>query len=252
MWGWLEDIKKLFGNDSEFVESVQIAAQDRIASPFYGYFLISWLVFNWRIIYSAFFINQENLYHKTGLLRIEYLNSIIPPRLSWMFFFNFFVFPFLLTIFFFWISPLISRFFFRKHIRNKKALKVIELQENQEIKIEEKALTEAEVALMNEQIEKALQERKAAKETPEVLWENEFKKFQNSKIFPKLQQIINSIYSYAGKIHYKNFGEEFDVDNDIIVYADTSDLITFDENRQISLTEKGKFFIKKFSELEAV
>ncbi len=135
-----ENIKSVLGASNEFLDSAEIALNERITSPFYGYFVVAWLLFNWRLLYDAFFVDQEILYKKTGLLRSEYLNSLFPNPLSVEFVAHSLVFPLLLTILFFWIFPYGTRIFYRKSIKNQIELKIIELQETQKEKREEKNL----------------------------------------------------------------------------------------------------------------
>ncbi len=245
-------IKDFLGDSNEFIESATIAAEDRITSPFYGYFLISWFIFNWKIVYVAFFIDQTKLYEKTGLLRNEYLNSIIPSHLSWNFWFYFAICPFLLTVFFFWISPYFTRHFFRKNIRNKKQLKIIELQESQEVKKEEKALVKAETALIEEKVEKVKREKKAVKETPEVIWENEFEIFRKHPIYSGMDSLKKILYERSGLTREWD-GNQYRlmINSDILAAADSRGLVEIQGSgklEKIELTPKGKFFMAKFLE----
>lgn len=248
-------IKDFLGGSNEFVESATIAAEDRITSPFYGYFLISWFLVNWRLPYAAFFVDEEKLFERSGLLRNEYLDlltpahSIYPFNVSATFVLHFFVYPFILTLFFFWVSPLVTRHFFRKNIRNKKQLKVIELQESREIKEKELEIEKQKTAIVEERVERA----KTASETPEVIWFQDFEIFKESKLFDKFQQIIDSVYKHGGRIRSRT--EEsvrvFEIDNDLLVYADSNELIEIDQvTRKITLRDKGRFFVKKYSELK--
>lgn len=46
---------------SEFSDSFKKIFEERISSPFYGSLIISWLLWNWRIPYVTFFVDQDKL-----------------------------------------------------------------------------------------------------------------------------------------------------------------------------------------------
>lgn len=57
---------------NELTKSIKAVLYERIQSPLAGTFLISWLVWNWKIIYATFFISE----YKLGGTRIDYIISI--------------------------------------------------------------------------------------------------------------------------------------------------------------------------------
>lgn len=247
-------IKEYFGISShnEVIASTEIALSDRIASPFYGYFALSWIVFNWKLIYIAFFIDQSRLFEKTNLLRIEYLVSLTPTYPGFSFFWQFLIGPALLAFLALWVFPYGTRIFFRKNLRNKVALKVIELQELRKEKTEERELKKAETKLIETEIEHAKVEKKAAQEQPEILWEREYYQFKILPLFKKFSFIVESVYEHSGNITthhpYNDDVVTFQIPKDILAYAHTNNLVVFDETkRKIDLTEKGKLFVRKYS-----
>lgn len=247
-----KDLKDILGlsDGNELVASAEIALSERIASPFYGYFLISWLIINWKIIYVAFFLDQQYLFEKTGLLRNEYLQTIIPPfgpQYLWQFLLE----PTILAWAILWLFPYGTRVFYRKSLRNKKALKVIELRELRKEQQQRVELTKTETELFESELEKKRIEKVAASESPELLWENEYKEFEKSYLYGKFREIIESIYKHSGYVSYVN--EKY-ISTDMLAFADTRDLIQFVEgsSNQIKLTPKGKFFASKFLEKNPV
>lgn len=46
---------------SEFKKSVDGILSERLASPLYGTFIVSWLLWNWKIIYLTLFINKDEI-----------------------------------------------------------------------------------------------------------------------------------------------------------------------------------------------
>ena len=72
---------------NEYKKSARSVFEERISSPFYGAFLFSWLVLNWKIVYLTIFVNQDII---EPLTKIEYIQEnyiniytlIILPLLS--------------------------------------------------------------------------------------------------------------------------------------------------------------------------
>lgn len=252
----MDNLKEFFGETNEVVQSTQIAVEDRLSSPFYGYFIIAWLVVNWHPLYIAFFIDQGKIFEKTGFLRNEYLFSILPISHTQEFWWKFFLFPLTLTLLFFWVFPYGTRIFYRKSIRNQKALRIIELQENKKEAVQEKELAKAEVSLIKEEIEKAKEEKRAAKETPEVVWEREFKNFQKIPLYQKFDYIVRSVYEHNGDITVRNTDIysgpiTFRIPQDILAFSHTNGLVTLDKKEgKIELTEKGRFFVLQYIQVK--
>lgn len=237
-----QKLKEFVGisDQNELLASAEMALSDRLASPFYGYFIISWLLVNWSLVYAALFINQEILFDKTGLLRTEYVTLFIPNVSSTDFWLQFIIGPIALSIIAIFFAPYGTRVFYRQSVRNRVALKVIELQELRQERKEEVALAKDETALIKSELDRAKIEREAARENPEVLWEQEFKKFLKNlpEVFklPDLQQ-----YAYANT--YLS-----DSQKQRLAYLHLIGLINFYDPHHVELTEKGKFFLRRYIE----
>ncbi len=64
---------------SDFKNSIDKILHERLTSPFWGAFISSWLVFNWRIPYVSIFVDQDKL--PNGTTRIDYIiNTCITDR----------------------------------------------------------------------------------------------------------------------------------------------------------------------------
>jgi hypothetical protein len=57
---------------SEYKKSAKILFEERLSSPLYGTFIISWVICNWKIIYLTLFIGQEQI---KPLTKIEYISK---------------------------------------------------------------------------------------------------------------------------------------------------------------------------------
>jgi hypothetical protein len=68
---------------SEFTNSLTKIFNERISSPFYGSLIVSWLLWNWKIPYVTFFVDQARL---GSITKIEYIlaNCDKPWHLYWL------------------------------------------------------------------------------------------------------------------------------------------------------------------------
>lgn len=79
----IDDLKKSFDQ----------IIYERTTSPFYGSFIISWCLWNWKIIYLTFFVSQD---------KIDYIVT------NFSAFKNIFIFPLLSSIFIITLVPFIT------------------------------------------------------------------------------------------------------------------------------------------------
>lgn len=45
----------------EIKKSINAIFEERVSSPFYGTLIVSWLIWNWKIVYLTFFVDQSKL-----------------------------------------------------------------------------------------------------------------------------------------------------------------------------------------------
>ena len=55
----------------EFKKSINNILYERVTSPFYGTFIISWLIWNWNIVYLTLFVSEKSL----KVSKLVYINS---------------------------------------------------------------------------------------------------------------------------------------------------------------------------------
>jgi hypothetical protein len=77
---------------NEYLKSFRAAVGDRFSSPLFGNFILSWIVFNWKIIYVTLFIDADKLFDKELLAKgvaqpitkLDYIQRyLIEPHHSW-------------------------------------------------------------------------------------------------------------------------------------------------------------------------
>jgi hypothetical protein len=236
-------VKEILGEKHDITESVREGLADRLSSPFYGYFLVSWFIVNWDFVYSAFFVDGKIIYEKTKLLKNEYLlQKILPVHyVSFEYWWAFLVLPLILTFVALWPMQFVTRLVYRKHIENKKAEEMIKASA---------LVVKAEAEVKQAKIEKAAEEV-----SPKLIWKREFDEFKKHSLFSEFQKVIDCVYSNGGKIYNKYYDEdvhewfEFSLPQDMLVYADVNGLIIKGEN-VITLTDKGREFVKTYTNRE--
>ena len=240
------------GNKGEISASIDETIKEKTKSPFYGSFILSWIIINWKLLYILIFISSDKIFEKANLLKNEYITNLLPPIKSWEHWLNFAIYPFLLSIFIFWVLPFITREFYKKSIRNSIRLEKIRLDETTEKTEQVTKLVEKETALIAQEVEQSKQKKRAKAEDPEILWEREFKDFQKNVVYSRLGEIVNVLYDNGGRtIKYINNTRIRQVNANTLAVLDTKGLIKIieediDEPEKIELTEKGRFFLDRY------
>ncbi|KKT74217.1 MAG: hypothetical protein UW71_C0031G0002 [Parcubacteria group bacterium GW2011_GWB1_44_7] len=91
-------------NGNEILGSIHEAIKERFFSPFYGTFIISWLIFHWKFVYTAFFVSEEKIWESAGLLKNDYLSETFFDFSSLHFYISW-ILPFVLTYLIIWRFP---------------------------------------------------------------------------------------------------------------------------------------------------
>ncbi|KKU57190.1 MAG: hypothetical protein UX81_C0043G0010 [Parcubacteria group bacterium GW2011_GWA2_47_12] len=248
-------------NGNEILGSIHEAIKERFFSPFYGTFIISWLIFHWKFVYTAFFVSEEKIWESAGLLKNDYLSETFFDFSSLHFYISW-ILPFVLTYLIIWRFPKwISIPAFREDLDNitKKQKMLITAEKELEIQqvakvdvVVERVRKETEVKQAEKKIKQVEGEiKKIAEETkPEQKWIFEYQRFKSLPVYNKFEIILKSIYQHRGEINVTNNNNQiiFQIPQDILAFSHTNDLIDFDKQKEkIELTEKGKFFVKEFS-----
>ncbi|MCF6294695.1 MAG: hypothetical protein L3J25_03280 [Flavobacteriaceae bacterium] len=104
----------------EEIDSVKKEIKERLTSPFWGKFILSWFIWNWKIPYVTFFVKEVNLEEN----RLEYISRYLKPDDFWGFIIVYII-PLIITAVLIWVIPYISHIAFEvsEKFRKKKALK---------------------------------------------------------------------------------------------------------------------------------
>lgn len=245
---------------TEFKKSIDNILHERISSPLFGSFLISWLVWNWKIIYLTIFISEKTIGgNKINFIQDNYVNinyQIWYPIISTILLIA--VYPFFATGAY-WVSLRFSQW--RINLKNKEEKKQL-LSVEQSIELREEIRTQEEkfdrllksktdeINLLKQEIQNYRDQLKAFNEniaelpaeTKTSLFEKEYQALKENeallkefeKIAPKAQREL-VMFSEGNSIN-KNLFDYF-LANDYIVKKATG---------IYGFTEKGKYLNKLF------
>lgn len=241
--------------NNEIIDSINNDLKRRFSSPLYGTFIISWLMFNWEFIVTLFFVSEEKIWEKYGFLKSvyikeEFFNYIDKPSLILFHY----IFPIVSTFLIIWVTPkFLSIPAFRQGEKNRIKKKQITIQEELQLEVAKQELEKENIERLKITTQKIKKEQQVKKLDPSVIWEKEYNNFINSEFSKEFKYIPESIYEHSGKITIIGDFESraFKIPTEVLIFSDTNGLVNLDHRtNKISLTEKGKFFVKKYSERE--
>lgn len=241
---------------SELKKSISYILYERITSPLYGTFIISWLAWNWKIPYVTLFVNENKL----SVNRIDF---IINSSLNWKILF---LYPALSTVFLITIMPFISTgaFWIALKFDNWRRTIKIEIENKQLLTLEQSIEIREEMRTQMErfaqQMENKDKENITLKSTIEALQER--KK-------PKLHEPDNPVRMLTDKERYEKEYNKLSLNNNFLGYVlqiaeniqngyslsgiPTPAVSFFVANNLIDkingrydFTEKGKYFLKEY------
>lgn len=230
----------------------------------YGFF---WLLMHAQGVYTTFFVSQDFIYKKYGLLKNEYVYKyffgyrtvpifayahthhvyLVEWRSLWGL-----ILPAILTYAYIWLLPkhvLIRAY--QEEQRHKTAKKMFKFEQEQEVIKFEKETAEQKTDAVEAEITLAKKEKQAAELDPQIAWAKEYEEFEKDPAFQGFSTIINAYYDHSGnaKPYYdNNVGQvQFEVPSGMLAIADSNGLITLDtKTNTFGLTPKGRYFVKRF------
>ncbi|HAS00115.1 MAG: hypothetical protein US57_C0001G0061 [Candidatus Moranbacteria bacterium GW2011_GWC2_37_73] len=231
----------------EAKKSLEKNLGEKLVSPFWGAFIASWLVWNWRVWYVTFFVDSDLLMQSKSVLKIDYLLTFYPVSHLWSIAYSLFT-PFLFSyLVVFWL-PKITKKYYLKSLEYEYDIKTVKLKKEEDfLKLEGKKFQAEEIKLEAE--EKVLKKETAVKKiksekSQEEAWDDEYEIFKGSNYFNSFDSIRQT--------YYEGNRWASDIPLGIKVYCDTHELIEIVPNssgsEKFNLTEKGKYFMKKYSE----
>lgn len=232
-------------NMKQILDSCEKVVQQKLSNSVYGNFVFFWIAFHWNFLFSMFALDDTKILQQTGLLKNDYLVATFFNIHDWYFWVSW-IMPFLLTYLAIWHFPkFIFIPAFKKDEDARTEKKIIRIEKEKKIQQKEKELAGEEIKKLEIVEEKIEKERNIENINPELKWEKEYKKFKEYPFYD-FGSIIQCVYENGGSVPNIVSGE-------IIAHAEANGLITVFEGSptdgtKIKLTEKGKFFIKRYLE----
>lgn len=236
---------------NEIVDSLKDEMNKRLNSSFYGTYFIFWVIFHYKFIFALFFVSEGKIWDGTNMLKSDYLGKEFFNTSDWHFYI-YWIIPLVFTwIFIKYFPQYITLPLFRTEQSFETQKKIIQIDEQRKLEIEETKLKKEIIKKTDEDIKKVQREKTVQELDPTISWKEEYDQFRRSIFYRKFNLIIDCIYKHKGEINiiedYTN-RVIFELPQDILVYSHANNLINLDkEAEKINLTEKGKFFIKQYS-----
>lgn len=227
---------------------------ERAKSQIYGIFTFWVIIFHLPVIFTSLFVDQDLIYKETNMLKNEYIRETFfnfNHWETWTWEIGLVIISLILTYLMIWILPktIIARaydreledHYAREHKKNKKEK---ELNKERSV-VADKQLQTAE------KIESAALKQENAGTIEKQQWEKEYEQFEKTHLSQNFDELIDALYSHSGKIKVTDDYDRsviFELDRDLLAYADANGLVNLDNKNTISLTDKGRYFVKKYQE----
>lgn len=239
----------------EIIKEIFTAFKEKISSPFFRYFSISWLLWNYKFVYFITFVDEaiyEKVHHIT---KYDYLINHTYFYGSW--YCNIAIFliaPLISTWFMIFVFPEINVKFLRKYIQTlndeydekqqrRKKIKLWDL-EIAKITLEE---TQTETSIIEEQVkQKEVVKEKEVNQFDE--WKKEYGEFKSTTAYKDFSNIIEIVNFYNW--YFTSVNTPYKIRVNTISYLLANNIIVKSEkeNRHHLFTEKWKYFSKLYFE----
>lgn len=247
----------------ELIKSLTGWFKEKLSSPLYFIFIFAFISWNWKTFYILFFedsilLKSTHVEYVQQFSRIYYqipyqgnLIDLFLHPFNWILVILFiFAVPIIVTYLFIWELPKLNSLAHKTYLTYEFIRKAEFHKQN--------TVFQETVAGEKEKESKALKRQVVAKEeitsqlTKEEKWEIEYENFKKNKTFLSFNSILNSIYKNEGQISIVQDGQWVRIINaNILATADSLDLILISKRNNyeyVELTEKGKYFSKKYLE----
>lgn len=239
-------------------EDIEKEADNKLSNPFYFNLIMYEIIFHWKFFVVLFFVSEDNILKHYNILKVEYLANILffNGYSSFDWYYNPYRWLYLIIVGF--LLPIgmtiLSVWFFEDLFLRKAKLKVetdkLETK-RQTVNIEKRFLevSKQEIKIVSAQ-KRIKEEKKNILDDEDKLF-LEYESFKLKPVFKNFIKLIDSVYKHNGRVKINSYpGPGFEVPQDILIYADTNNIVKFTNFNKdvIEFTERGKIFVKFFSE----
>jgi len=240
----------------ELFDEIITIFKERISNPFFRYFIISWILWNYKFIYFLFFLDESIFYKIHNLSKFDYLIQNIYFYNTW--YCNLWLFviaPLISTWVLIFILPEFTYLFLDKHNENKKKEDRILYNYKRSVKIKENDLMNLDLENKDIKIKQVQKEEELieAKKKLEPEFLKSYYNFKNTNFFQYFDKIIKiiNLEKWDFRIiwdYWVPLNSKFKIEKDFLSYLITNDLIKESDisDSQYIFTDRWDFFSKKY------
>lgn len=113
---------------SDTFKSVSEVTKERVFAPMYFYFIIAWIITNWKFVYTLMFVDNQFIWETQKVLKVDYLVQMysiewFTPLLDSIL--ELLVVPLISSFVLIWWLSILSEMFFRKYEEHQVNKRVI-------------------------------------------------------------------------------------------------------------------------------
>jgi hypothetical protein len=223
-----------------------------VKTRIYGIFITWMIVLHLDLIYFATFVDQSLVSKTTGMLKNEYISLHYFSYTTWQFWVFETVKLAIASLFAYlmiWQFPRwITSKAYEREIDDEYKLRSKKIKVDSKLEKEKDDLANKQLKVIEkENTVQQRQEQIIKSESQE--WDEEYMDFKRSTMFSHFSEIIESIFEHYGKVKVTNYDGRviFSINTDLLAYINSNNLADLNQKEgRITLTAKGKHFIKKF------
>lgn len=223
---------------------------DRAKSRVYMTYALWLIVIFSPVLFFALFVDQNLLYQSKGLLKNEYIALHYLNFKEWWGWSYLIGGAFLagcLTRLTIWDFPkLFVNRAFKKEIEYSTERDITRMKASQKVEIEKNKLANDELETTMKQVE-VVEQKEKLESKAEDTWGNDYAKFRKNDAYRLFTILKDALYLRGGNIaEYDEYGNKIsEVPSGLVAYLDANNLANIAKGT-ITLTEKGKYFMKRY------
>lgn len=232
--------------------------KEKISSPFFRYFTISWILWNYKFVYFIAFLDEKVYFDAHKITKFDYL--LKHPFFYETWYCNIAIFliaPLIWTWFMIFVFPIVNMYFFKEYDKSTREEDKLKYDYKKFIKNEDIELKKLEVEEKKEEVKVVKEEVKKTKATRQKKtlevnqfdeWKKEYEEFKKSQAYKFFNNIIEIINFYNG--WFTSDRSSIRIQNNTISYLLANKIIIRREwsSSYHNFTEKWEYFAKLYFE----
>lgn len=204
------------------------------------------------VIFTSVFTDQELIFKKTGLLKNEYVFQTYFGSGD-VYGISYLALAFLGAGFMTWLAIWKFPDWFVNRSHEKEAdsqtkRDIYQLKKEREVEKEKTNLADQQVETTKALVE-IVEQKEELESKEDNLWRQDYTRFKRSRYFSLFTDVKDCLYRFSGRTYVSDDYDRtvFELSSDISAYLDANNLAEIRQG-ELSLTEKGRFFMKRFLE----